>query len=905
MGREIVYCYKCSRRLTGDDFGKGAAFHWSQRVVCADCAPPGCAEEAAAPERKATTARIPLAPPDLPATRRSRSALWISAAASAAVALTGLLAYVTLRPAPPKAPPPVAAAPAPEAPAAAVDRTPAAAPGDVTLSMEDLSDRIVHLTGVALSEEDAEAANQAQQEADVLRPRLQAAVERELAETDRRTDAFVAEEAFGRTFDLLNVTKSRHPFPAWSFEVDRRIQGVEKKGRELLDQLCGEAREARLGGDEDHFSALRKRVDGWQWPAFLAEFDRRAPAPAPAAPPPISLEGRSYLGQWDMAWVQAGWADYAGAERRLQDAAAVLREPEWISEARQDLEDLGRMAALDRRVNGLLASCARGERLGLVGAPKSSRPGPLDDPVYRMRPEGVEFKKTGEPRPYFIAFEETTFASRLKAARRKAGGAEAFDARAAALLCLASGDAREAALLAKGLQPALPGRCVDFGGSPLPLSEGNSSALARHERAAGRLFYEVDWNYRFLATQSAAILKYRQLRDDFASTAIVKKNREFILGRCEAARELVFRADELRPSGAFHLDSWRTRTRSLESILISRTDVSGIDIRNNYVELEFSALPDTAYRCWIYAGGCCLESFTSYFQTTGYTTVDPETEETFSLEPGGGSALPLKPGIYLRATHASHARRGAEKKPSRWTWIEVPLADTGAGGLRKVRIISDQKGFAVAYAVVSRDREKPPSAAETRAYDDPEPGKTPEGSRNPGSWLLLGPFQNTGFASIEAPEEDLDLSEPVRTSDGLKPWTMELAQLAPVGGGTAAVFDFTKFYQPTVDVVAYALIHVWSPVARDVALRMGSDDGTKVWLNDTLIHQLDRGRGMTLDEDRVETRLQAGWNRLLVKVYQGKGDWGLGLRLTDREGKELPDLRYDPFGDLPGLAKEE
>lgn len=86
-------------------------------------------------------------------------------------------------------------------------------------------------------------------------------------------------------------------------------------------------------------------------------------------------------------------------------------------------------------------------------------------------------------------------------------------------------------------------------------------------------------------------------------------------------------------------------------------------------------------------------------------------------------------------------------------------------------------------------------------------------------------------------------------------------------------------------------------------LLLGSDDGVEVWLNGASVHRLNRARGLTLDEDRIPIRLKEGWNRLLIKVYQGKGGWGLGARLADQAGRAMTDLRYDAWGDLPGVLR--
>jgi len=514
------------------------------------------------------------------------------------------------------------------------------------------------------------------------------------------------------------------------------------------------------------------------------------------------------------------------------------------------------------------------------------------------------FKKVGDRRPYFVGFDEIQIASRLKAAQRRTREGTPFDPRVSALLCLLSGDVRSGRSIADALTRTIADRVFAFAESKRPLSEGSASAAARQEREACRLYYEAEWDFGFLTTQAAAVLKYRKLRDDYGSTKVVERHRELILARCDASREYVFRAGDLRATGTFELSSWKSRTESLEPCLISKDDVDARDSQNNYVEIQFSALPGTRYRCWVYAGGCCLESFTPYFQASGYTTINPDTKQPISLEPGGNFALPLKPGIFLRSAHSLHARRDEPKKPARWTWLEVPLAQDEDGGPRKIRLISDQKGFAIAYAVISSLRQEEPTGAETRELGVRTPPETPEGSPEPWDWLLLGPFENRGFGASEVPENDLDWTTPIQTKIGPKQWTLEVAGMNAAGPGKAAVLDFTTIFNPTENVVGFAMVHVWSPEAADAALLLGSDDGVKVWLNGTLIHALDRGRGVKVDEDRVELRLQAGWNRFQIKVYQGKGGWGLAFRLANLQGKAIPGLQFDPYGNLPAVCRD-
>ena len=65
--------------------------------------------------------------------------------------------------------------------------------------------------------------------------------------------------------------------------------------------------------------------------------------------------------------------------------------------------------------------------------------------------------------------------------------------------------------------------------------------------------------------------------------------------------------------------------------------------------------------------------------------------------------------------------------------------------------------------------------------------------------------------------------------------------------------------------------------ARDVVLRMGSDDGIKVWVNGQLAHFHEVGRAYRADADVAPARLIAGVNRIFVKVHNCTGGWGFGV----------------------------
>ena len=83
--------------------------------------------------------------------------------------------------------------------------------------------------------------------------------------------------------------------------------------------------------------------------------------------------------------------------------------------------------------------------------------------------------------------------------------------------------------------------------------------------------------------------------------------------------------------------------------------------KDNYVEMEFSALTDQPYRAWAYVGFCCSESLVFYAQTS----------DLAGAEPGSEPELPVKHAFTSATrTHTGHSTRSG---PAKWGWVEIPL----------------------------------------------------------------------------------------------------------------------------------------------------------------------------------------------------------------------------------------
>jgi len=153
-------------------------------------------------------------------------------------------------------------------------------------------------------------------------------------------------------------------------------------------------------------------------------------------------------------------------------------------------------------------------------------------------------------------------------------------------------------------------------------------------------------------------------------------------------------------------------------------------------------------------------------------------------------------------------------------------------------------------------------------------------------WSMIGPFDNTnriGFENQYPPEKEIDLSGVYDGKGEKVQWSKHTE------GKTSNLMPFFKTNQ---NVVIYALTSIVSPDDREAVFRVGSDDGIKVWLNDSLVWANDVYSGLAIDSDVFTVRLKSGKNKVLIKLTQGTIDCGFHLRITDDDGVPFNDLEY-------------
>ncbi len=152
-------------------------------------------------------------------------------------------------------------------------------------------------------------------------------------------------------------------------------------------------------------------------------------------------------------------------------------------------------------------------------------------------------------------------------------------------------------------------------------------------------------------------------------------------------------------------------------------------------------------------------------------------------------------------------------------------------------------------------------------------------------WHLIGPFDNAGMAGHDKPyppERTIDLSARYDGKDGMKvSWKPNKTP------DWQAYIDLTREFDLTDWVCAYAVCRVTlADGPRKAAVRVGSNDSVKVFLNGKVILSRNVERVAAVDDDVVPITLPAGSSTVLLKIGQSGLNWGFYFRITEPDSTE-------------------
>jgi hypothetical protein len=175
------------------------------------------------------------------------------------------------------------------------------------------------------------------------------------------------------------------------------------------------------------------------------------------------------------------------------------------------------------------------------------------------------------------------------------------------------------------------------------------------------------------------------------------------------------------------------------------------------------------------------------------------------------------------------------------------------------------------------------------------------------SWLVSGPYSAPDYRGNDLTHEWIAGEATLIPEAGDK-WKKRLSVASP-----DLDFQSSDLFPNEGDAAAYAAVYVWSARSGEVLLdspdmlradlRVGSDDGVKIWLNGKEIWSNPAARPMQQDNDVInDVKLKSGWNLLLLKVGQAGGQWQVMVRFTDPKGRPIEDLKYST--DLPDAFRK-
>jgi len=757
MGQAILYCYQCQTQLRSQDFEKGKAFSFDDKVSCLKCAPevlkslpreapkatpkPFAQAESTSPSKLSDSRRIALPsltpPSGRPALREERRppiALYGGLGVGAVALILGVLwigggsSSGRRPPEPPDAAPtppvarmptpPAVAVPAPRPTAPPVVPVPPSAGSSESLSKArayvlgnpaDLAGQIELYERARVELSGSAGFDEASRELVALKNAVPERIASELRAVDERTRAFAAKEDFGRALGTLEESRTRLLHPDWARAIQSRAEDLGRDIATLFATQKGAALEAKRRGAVDDVRLAQERVTRWGLEAYPAELGKALAEVAP----PLSPAAAAYAKCWEGAARSLRGRDGEAAAAALKAGLEGLKEAELRKESAQDLELFTVAGTLLKEALQLLPKFQRGQHVALDFEGIEGGIDRVEGAVVRIDPYRVEVKSSADGRIEVIPFGEVRAATLAHLLREARGKVTPPEARALAVGCLLDGQPEAARTLLQGQESPLPEKYWEYARSVVAAHARSGGDLFAREREARAIFAAAERLCDSPVTAAEAAQKEALLLKTFGDTAFVARNRSYLIFRSQGGKDFYFFPEDMAAQGGFTL----VKNSKTESCFSSDSDLEPARLGDRFVEVAFSPLPATEYRLWVLAGGCCAETFAFSYQATELAgPPSKDSKEPVHFEPESGFFMPVKLPFLssLKKTHASH---NGPKAPARWEWIAVPLPRYSAGGPKKIRFLSLQKGFSIAGVLVTAQRTAPPSEPEVRGFE--------------------------------------------------------------------------------------------------------------------------------------------------------------------------------------------
>lgn len=156
-------------------------------------------------------------------------------------------------------------------------------------------------------------------------------------------------------------------------------------------------------------------------------------------------------------------------------------------------------------------------------------------------------------------------------------------------------------------------------------------------------------------------------------------------------------------------------------------------------------------------------------------------------------------------------------------------------------------------------------------------------------WMLIGPFDNvsaSGFDKQYSPELEFSASKIYSGKNGIPIQWFKIAAVQQ-----NSWIDFRRYFDQ-FQAIYYANNFVFSSTRQKVQIRVGTSGSVKTFLNDEIIIECFDETNNDLETYVVETELQEGWNRLLIKCgFSEIQRCNFLARITDGSGNPVSGLK--------------
>lgn len=162
------------------------------------------------------------------------------------------------------------------------------------------------------------------------------------------------------------------------------------------------------------------------------------------------------------------------------------------------------------------------------------------------------------------------------------------------------------------------------------------------------------------------------------------------------------------------------------------------------------------------------------------------------------------------------------------------------------------------------------------------------------SWAVSGPYKQEGKLAPEiydvhfAPEDALECGDPLPS--GHLGWEILPAGVTPEMPGYVDLQE--EFFDNECVVFARTCLEMAD--SANAHLKIGSDDGFKVWLDGKLLASKLGMRHYVPDEDEVLLDLNKGKHTIVIAVYNQASNWGFSVNLNSLTDTPLVNLKMLP-----------